>query len=72
MGRGKIGADRISQEAEYVCLRRYPPAPNRTVNDLPFEKRFRYVHLPMERVRAIPGSSVSFREIIPELVDKIL
>ena len=40
-----------SQEAEYVCLRRYPPAPNRAVNDLPCEKGFRYVHLPMERVK---------------------
>ena len=72
-GKGKdwSGQD-LSQEAEYVCLRRYPTAPNRTMNDLPFAKRIRYVHLPMEQVWAVPGPSVSFREIIPELVDKIL
>ncbi len=53
-GKGWSGQD-LAMEAEYVCLRRCPPAPNRAVNDLPFEKRFRYVQLPMERVRAIPG-----------------
>ncbi len=54
--KGKDGADRIfTGDRSHVGLRRYPPAPNRAVNNLPFEERFRSVHLPMDRVWAILG-----------------